>query len=68
MARAVEGVEKRTRHMAYQAWLGFYLSSPYVKLSKEALVQTANHFSDLMGLRMPPALLPKTIGQVRLIT
>jgi len=58
---------KTSAEQAYAAWLGFYKG--FVRKfnwTPSQLVETANHFSKLLGLREPPALQKSTIGKMGL--
>lgn len=51
----------------YQAWLGFYNSNlRMLGWDKPFLVQQANRFALIMGLREPPALQKRTVGKMGL--
>lgn len=42
-------VSADTKGKAYAAWLGFYKSAPGLSMSVSQLVDTANHFSRIIG-------------------
>ena len=52
---------------SYQAWLGFYNSNcSAIGWSKAQLVQMANVYSRVMGLKNQPYLEKKTVGKMGL--
>mmetsp|Transcript_41627 Transcript_41627/g.126221 ORF Transcript_41627/g.126221 Transcript_41627/m.126221 type:complete len:97 (-) Transcript_41627:88-378(-) len=52
--------------LAYQAWLGFYNGNlrRIGKVSKAQLVEMANYFARLTGLRHQPVLKKSTVGKM----
>lgn len=64
--QALTRVDVKSGEQAYQAWLGFYNSQRRVKWSKAELVQQANRYAQIIGLREQPALEKKTVGKMGL--
>merc|ERR1711879_758757 len=50
---------------SYQAFIGYYNGNlKRIKMSKEALVRTANEYANVLGLTEQPALFVKTIRKM----
>ena len=61
------GEIRRSAEQAYIAWLGFYNSAlKRVYMDKPEVVQMANRFAQIIGLREQPAILKKTVGKMGL--
>ncbi|KAJ9506529.1 hypothetical protein QJQ45_005026 [Haematococcus lacustris] len=66
MATGLSRVSSETKSKAYQAWLGFYKSCPWVKMSPAQVVAQANSFATVMGCLEPPELQASTVGKMGL--
>ncbi|KAL6761806.1 P-loop containing nucleoside triphosphate hydrolase protein [Haematococcus lacustris] len=66
MATGLSRVSSETKSKAYQAWLGFYKSCPWVKMSPAQVVAQANNFATVMGCLEPPELQASTVGKMGL--